>query len=250
MGSERMISPLQKKSLFLILVALYFLQSFLVYSDGPSGPPMDALSQRGARAFQRHNCQACHQIFGYGGFWGPDLTNLADRVAEDELEPVLKRAFGGRGRMPEFDFSEQERSSFAAFFRTLNKSGRGQAIAPEALGFSERVEAALLRVEEKKTLLSGWQFVESRGCLGCHPGEGSGAFAPAFSGLGLLSESRIDEALLNGRPPRMPAISPALSDDERRELKGLLRWLANDFSAVASANSSVLDFSQIPWWEF
>src|SRR5512139_599272 len=37
----------------------------------------------GKRAFERHNCNDCHTILGFGGYYAPDLTRAYARLGED-----------------------------------------------------------------------------------------------------------------------------------------------------------------------
>ncbi len=38
--------------------------------------PVGAPAAAGKLLYQKYNCQACHQIYGLGGYMGPDLTNV------------------------------------------------------------------------------------------------------------------------------------------------------------------------------
>jgi nitric oxide reductase subunit C len=45
----------------------------------------DRLDERivaGKRAFERHNCNDCHTILGFGGYYAPDLTRAWARLGE------------------------------------------------------------------------------------------------------------------------------------------------------------------------
>ncbi|MCZ6597955.1 MAG: hypothetical protein O7B99_09975, partial [Planctomycetota bacterium] len=65
------------------LVVCFLGVSVVAYTDHPrvsAGPPLDELERAGLAVWRENNCQACHQVYGFGGFHGPDLTN---RVSED-----------------------------------------------------------------------------------------------------------------------------------------------------------------------
>ena len=81
-----------RKVLLSLLVAAFAVQTWLVYSDdaGYATPPLSGPARRGQELWLRHNCQSCHQIYGYGGFLGPDLTNAAERLNRDRLEAALE----------------------------------------------------------------------------------------------------------------------------------------------------------------
>ena len=65
-----------RQGLMLALVCAFVAQTWLVYAD-PAGKrtPLSPLAARGRALWHRRNCQSCHQIYGFGGFLGPDLTN-------------------------------------------------------------------------------------------------------------------------------------------------------------------------------
>jgi nitric oxide reductase subunit C len=77
---------------------------------------------KGKMIWQKKNCQACHQIYGLGGFLGPDLTN---EYSNKEKGPVYITAFvrGGTPVMPSFNLDESEMNSLLAFLQHISESG-------------------------------------------------------------------------------------------------------------------------------
>ena len=96
------------------LVAAFAAQTTLVYLDDAAST-FETLTEeavRGRRLWHKHNCQSCHQIHGFGGFLGPDLTNAAQRLTDERLEEVLTV---GVAQMPAFHLNEDERLDLAIF---------------------------------------------------------------------------------------------------------------------------------------
>lgn len=83
------------------LVLCFGVQSFLVYTDdtGRKREPLDPLAQKGRVVWQKNNCQSCHQIHGFGGYLGPDLTNAVPGISREVLEAFLRT---GPKQMPSF----------------------------------------------------------------------------------------------------------------------------------------------------
>ena len=113
-----MVPPSTRRTLLAGLVLCFGVQTWLVYSDEPSGVRLEGEELAGAHAWQRHNCQSCHQLYGFGGFLGPDLTNAADRLGPDGLRQRLEQVVTeGAGQMPAFDTSPDERAALVAFLQ-------------------------------------------------------------------------------------------------------------------------------------
>jgi nitric oxide reductase subunit C len=74
----------------------------------------------GQRIFQDKNCVACHQIYGLGGYMGPDLTNVISTRGD-----AYARAFitSGTARMPNFNFSPDEIAALLAYLGFVDQTG-------------------------------------------------------------------------------------------------------------------------------
>jgi len=113
------------------LVFLFLLLSFLVYSavvytsgtkEGHRETSFSPEAKRGKLVFQEYNCIACHQIYGLGGYMGPDLTNALSRRENGE---TIARAYliSGTDRMPNFNLSKDEVDALIAFLKYLDRAG-------------------------------------------------------------------------------------------------------------------------------
>jgi nitric oxide reductase subunit C len=115
-----------KLLVFSILASAYILYSGLVYTTGTSSSiQLTADDQRqvdqGRLLFQQNNCIACHQLYGLGGYLGPDLTNAySDSLRGDNYIRAFLQA-GGR-RMPNFHFSTEQVNAISHFLRYVDKS--------------------------------------------------------------------------------------------------------------------------------
>jgi nitric oxide reductase subunit C len=79
-----------------------------------------AKADAGKHLWQRLNCGACHQVYGLGGFLGPDLTNVYSQRGEEYIKAFIK---GGNKTMPAFHLSDQEMESLLSYMRNLDASG-------------------------------------------------------------------------------------------------------------------------------
>jgi len=245
-----MVSPGQKAVVLGLLAICYVVQTALVYRDDPSEVLLDGASLAGAELWHDHNCQACHQLYGFGGFLGPDLTNIATRVGDVGLEAHLEGMFRGQGQMPAFEISEEERGQLAAFLKAMDATGVGEAHVVTSASFSDRIERLLPRGSEAHA--AGWKLAQERACLACHvPFEKGPTGAPAFTSVGGFEATRVDTALQNGKAPLMPPPSPALTETERQQLLSFLQWLNAQRDALQPVeNAAEWTMASLPWWEY
>lgn len=97
-----------KEKIFIVLCLLYFLFSFYVYTIGTEEKHTLVKTQKaeqGKLLFQKHNCIACHQLYGLGGYLGPDLTTVVSRKGKDYAAAFIK---SGTQRMPNYHLGMDE----------------------------------------------------------------------------------------------------------------------------------------------
>lgn len=111
------------RSILYVLCAAFALYSAFVYSHSdPATKPAAFTTQveAGQRVWQEKNCQSCHQLYGLGGYMGPDLTNAAAK-GEDYLRTFIQY---GTGRMPNLHLRKGEVADVIAFLQWVDSSGR------------------------------------------------------------------------------------------------------------------------------
>lgn len=107
------------------LSIMFAAQSVYIYTAGtarPHDPPPSPEVRAGYAVFQEKNCTACHQLYGLGGYMGPDLTNV---VSAPGKGPDYARGFieFGTARMPDFDLSPAEIDSLIQLLEFTAASG-------------------------------------------------------------------------------------------------------------------------------
>jgi mono/diheme cytochrome c family protein len=72
----------------------------------------------GAQAFHERGCGHCHVVFGRGGRYGPELSDVALRLPRGE---IVTRIVNGVGDMPAYRgiVSERELADIVAFLESL-----------------------------------------------------------------------------------------------------------------------------------
>jgi len=109
------------RAILLILSASFSLYTLAVYTYcDPTPKPYPPAVSRGWQVWQEKNCQSCHQLYGLGGYAGPDLTNVASQKGPDYMRGLIRY---GTGRMPGFHLREQEVDDVIAFLSWVDQAG-------------------------------------------------------------------------------------------------------------------------------
>ena len=116
---------LGKQLIFISLILLFLLYSAMVYTTGTSytkgNISYSTKAKEGKLLFSQYNCIACHQIYGLGGYMGPDLTNSLSKSTNGE---AIARAYlqAGTKKMPDFKLHNEEIDALIAFLKYLDQA--------------------------------------------------------------------------------------------------------------------------------
>ena len=117
--------------IFFLLLASYLAYSVYVYTycDTRFDPP-NRYATKGFSVWQEKNCQSCHQIYGLGGYMGPDLTNIAsDPVKGTEYAKVFMRY--GSAKMPNLKLNDEQINELVSFLKWVDRSGHTKVPASD-----------------------------------------------------------------------------------------------------------------------
>lgn len=111
------------KKIWILLFLAFTCYSVVVYTqcDSKNTVALNAHISDGWGLWQDKNCQSCHQLYGLGGYMGPDLTNTASQKGTDYMRAIIKH---GTGRMPDFQLSDSEVNELVTFLGWVDKSGQ------------------------------------------------------------------------------------------------------------------------------
>ena len=116
-----MASDFQKTIAGVLLTLSFLTYSFYLYSSLPVSEVVFSTDvDRGKTIWQQHNCTACHQVYGLGGYLGPDLTNEYSRRGPDIIKAMIKT---GTKTMPAFNLTETETSDLPAYLKHIDQTG-------------------------------------------------------------------------------------------------------------------------------
>lgn len=113
----------KRKMIVLVLfVAAYLIYSFTLYTSLPVKQCLvDKRAENGKLVWQKYNCNSCHQLYGLGGYIGPDLTNVYSKRSEAFIKAFLKN---GTTAMPNFNINDYEMDCLLKYFNTIDNSGK------------------------------------------------------------------------------------------------------------------------------
>lgn len=111
--------------IIVILSCLYTVYTIAVYATKGYEETDKVTAEKilaGKMLWQKHNCQSCHQLYGLGGYLGPDLTNCysAPHKGPAYMDAILQ---SGIGIMPDFGLDSSERKSIICFLKQMDSTG-------------------------------------------------------------------------------------------------------------------------------
>ena len=128
------------KRIFFVLFLCFLVFSIWIYAIPIFSPTKKKKKElqivgEGRLVWQKYNCHTCHQLYGFGGYLGPELTNIYSRSSGNEhyIRGIIKV---GVKQMPAFKISEDEMKALLQFLKNVDQSGTSnpQDYQPEILG--------------------------------------------------------------------------------------------------------------------
>ena len=184
----------------------------------------------GKRTFEKYNCNDCHTILGFGGYYAPDLTKVVQRVGEDGIRFRVKspeKAFAASWRkMPNEHVSDAEIDSLIAFFTWVGNVENGDWPPQDSKKQLTRSEQ---RLSLGATVSPGAAVFQSKGCMNCHSLHGTGGkFGPPLDTIGRkLSTEQIEHYVHDPRSVNPKALMPPQKELSSRELEEVAKFLGN-----------------------
>jgi len=90
------------------------------YADpSPCAKPSNEVTS-GWNIWQQKNCNSFHQLYGLGGYMGPDLTNTASIKGKEYMKVFIRY---GSGKMPNFHLNKKEVNDLISFLEWVDKTG-------------------------------------------------------------------------------------------------------------------------------
>ena len=107
---------------FILLFVIYISYTGWVYTNATNNADtMTAKEQSGKQLRQQYNCSSCHQVFGLGGYLGPELTTV---ISDFKRGKIYAKTFlqNGGTRMPDFHFKANEIEDIIAYLKYIDNN--------------------------------------------------------------------------------------------------------------------------------
>ena len=116
----------QRKSRLLLLTLLIIFISYNIYlyinQNNYGTIQLTNKALQGEEIWRENNCNACHQLYGLGGYLGPDLTNIYSNKYKGEAY-IKSMVNSGIKTMPKFEFNESEKEALVQFLKEIDQTG-------------------------------------------------------------------------------------------------------------------------------
>ena len=107
-----------------VLIGLFTIYNFIIYTSESAYKKIHLSENaiKGENIWLKNNCNSCHQIYGLGGYLGPDVTNVYSKKGKGEkyIKTIVN---SGINSMPKFNFTEEEKDQLVQFFKEIDQTG-------------------------------------------------------------------------------------------------------------------------------
>ncbi len=179
----------------------------------------------GKRVWHKYNCNDCHTILGFGGYYAPDMTKVYWRRGEDGIKAVVRtpEKFTTWRKMPRLPVTDRELTQLVAFLKWTSEIDTHDW-PPQDAKLRRTAQAA-----GGMGVSPGATFFKDKGCFGCHKlYEAGGTLGPDLTHVGgRLDRNTIEKIMEDPKSvnPQATMPAPTLSHDERDQLADFLTGL-------------------------
>lgn len=140
----------------------------------------------GKHSFERHNCNDCHTILGFGAYYAPDLTRAYYRIGEEGIRRRLEHpeiAFASSFRkMPQQHLTQSEVADLIAYLKWVSTIENNDWPPQDS---RTRWKSSTRRLLADAAMSPGAALIQQEQCLSCHAlGEQGESIGPRMEWIG------------------------------------------------------------------
>lgn len=141
---------------------------------------------QGKRVWQKYNCNDCHTILGFGGYYAPDMTKVYFRIGKVGIRERIQKPeviFAKSWRkMPKQNLQEKEVDQLITFLKWVSEIDTHDWPPQDS---NKMPSSSIRRMIATAGISPGGTLFKEKGCFGCHKIGGVGSDAgPAMEGVG------------------------------------------------------------------
>jgi len=141
---------------------------------------------QGKRVWQKYNCNDCHTILGFGGYYAPDMTKVYKRIGKEGIRETVKKPqvvlANSWRKMPQQNLKDKEVEDLIAFFKWVSEINTNDWPPQDS---NKLPPSSIRRMVASVGVSPGGALFKEKGCFGCHKIGGTGGDAgPAMEGVG------------------------------------------------------------------
>ncbi len=193
---------------------------------------VDKLSEdvvSGKRAWEKYNCNDCHTILGFGGYYAPDMTKAYRRLGADSIRFMVKdpeTAFANSWRkMPKQNLSDTEINNLVAFLKWVSEIDNHDWPPQDS---KERISGSALRLSAGAGVPLGAALFKEKLCIACHSlkGVGGSAGIPLDDVGKRYDAEKLEKYIRNPKSVDSGSDMPAQKQLSQAELEDISDFLA------------------------
>lgn len=183
----------------------------------------------GKWVWEKYNCNDCHTILGFGGYYAPDMTKVYKRIGPDGIRLAVKnpdKTFAdSRRKMPVLGVSDDEITKLTEFLKWIGEIDNNDWPPQDS---EKRISKSALKLAAGVGMNIGPALFNSKGCGGCHSlGGVGGAIGGKLDAVGSKYDVETIERLIRDPKSVNPsATMPAQTGITDAELDALSHYLA------------------------
>jgi nitric oxide reductase subunit C len=111
-------------AVLLVWVLIFMAYNLHVYFSRSNYSPVALTTKalEGEALWLGNNCNSCHQLYGLGGYLGPDLTNVYSLRNQNDAY-IKAMMVSAPLSMPQFNFTEAEQDALLQYLKEVDATG-------------------------------------------------------------------------------------------------------------------------------
>ncbi len=185
---------------------------------------------QGKRVWQAYNCNDCHTILGFGGYYAPDMTKVYTRIGKEAIRQTVKNpekvlAKSWR-KMPQQNLQDKEIENLIAFLKWVSEIDTHNWPPQDS---NKLPSSSIRRMVVGVGISPGGALFKEKGCFACHKIGGTGGdVGSPMEGVGMKYKGDAQALAKFIRNPmalnpnsKMPA-QPGLTQEEAEQIATFL----------------------------